>query len=278
MSNVKKLYIAMLSAVLVFAVIGGAALVIAVNGGYDSKIQHFESGNTALVISAVSFVLAAFAAVGGAFASRGFKLEIKAPSYFARFTSAFSAVLLVFCLVMALLSGEFSELDLLGRLASLLGLLAAAYFFVVAFDTKLGGVLPLLSIVGLLRFVAVLMQVYFSSLYAINAPVKSYLLVLYSASVLLLCAETRISLGRKNAPRLVLFTLAEVAVGAIAPAFLICNLIGEEILLFDLLNAITMTAIWLFSISRAISFIAALEKIEACPPENDSAQTAADDK
>lgn len=263
MSSIKKIYISVLSAVLALSVIGGAALVFAVHGGYDAKLQHFEAGNAPLVISAICFVLAVLGAVVSAFASRGLELELKAPSYLTRFTSAFAAVLLVFSFVMTLAFGGFSELDILGRLASLLGLLSAVYFLVVAFDTKLGGALPLLSIVCLLRSVAVLMQVYFSSLYAINAPIKSYLLVLYSAEVLFFCAETRISLDRKKAPRLVMFTLAEVACGAVAPALLVCDLMGEEILLFDLLTSITMTVIWLFSVSRAVSFIGALQKSTA---------------
>ncbi len=245
---------------LLASILGGASLIAAVLNGYDSKIQHFETGNIFVSISAICFIAALAAASVAAFFARKTKVNKKEPTYFTRFTAAFAAILSLASFIMNVALGGFGELDILGRLASLLGLLAAAYLLVVAFNTEIGGGLPLLALVCVLRFVAVLMQVYFSSLYAINAPIKSYLLVMYCAAILFFCAETRVSLGRMSAPRVLLFTLFEVACGSIAPAFAICDLISGEVLLFDVLTAIGMTAIWLFAISRALSLIGSLEK------------------
>lgn len=260
------LYSVMLIAALIFSVCGAVFLALAVLFGYDTDIGHFSQDNSWNTIAAVCFSLGVLTAVICGVVLRGkFELGGEKSSYFVKFFGALAAVLLAACFIMSFISGDFEKSDVLGRVAALFTLLAAPYLLMIAFGLNREFYGAILALITAVKFIVSLMQVYFSSYYAINAPIKSYLLVLYCAAILYFCAETRISLGRNSFSAIAVFTMLEVVCGAVAPAFLVCNLLSFEIVLADILTSSLMTAVWLLSVCRGFSFAAMIVRRGSSP-------------
>lgn len=182
-------------------------LYIALNTTYDVTIRHFTAGSSPARLAAV------FAAAGVLLsAAAGISLvprrAVLRPGFtpLVSFTSLLCAFLLIAAFIWTVRAGLPSSVLSIVRLA-LMGLSAAYFFLVGAQRSSSGTLLPLLSLLPILFAFASVLVMYFSSEYGMNAPVKSYDLMMYLSMALFFTAETRAALDRTQTPGFVFFSL-----------------------------------------------------------------------
>ncbi|MBQ7334814.1 MAG: hypothetical protein IJW95_05020 [Clostridia bacterium] len=235
----------------------GAAtgLYFALTRGYDPAIRHFEANSPGALAAAC---LCIAGTVTGAVAAILLRREKKATVSIPGTLTIFAAILTAFML-MAVFMMAFRHLpgaDILTQFRIALTALSALYFFFVtsekASDTA---IFPFVSLLPALFAVFSILCTYFDKSYGMNAPVKTYDLMMYIAMALFFTAEARCALRIPRPPLYALFGIACVTMclsNGVAHSLVALNdPIGHG---FSLVESATWTCIGLFALTRLLEY------------------------
>ncbi len=222
------------SALCVLTAASGIFLFLALRREYDTAIRHFTQGASLPVIAAVLCVLGFILAFVPAITAAAKKVE-GIPRRNAS-AAIFSATLLGFLLfasfIMEIRVLTDGGLSWFARILPALGGLSAFYFLAIATRKENASPSPipaLLSLIPILYAFLSVMDTYFDASYAMNAPIKSYELMMYLSMALFFTAEARLTLGRQKTAAYCLFAgLCLVLCGTAGTAELIISLTSAE--------------------------------------------------
>ena len=206
MSRSRIPYILLLAAIAAASLAAAVLLYFAQTVGYDLTIRHFAKNSPYALGAAICIGIALLSAIAaGILRAKTGSITVANPlpavgAFFAACT-AFLMLATFIVSIRALSTG----IAVLKLVQLVLMALAAAYFFLTAAkDAKASGGFALLSLCPMLYAVLSLLLVYFDTSYAMNSPVKSYLLLVYISMALFFSAEARAVL-RKPSPFLYTF-------------------------------------------------------------------------
>lgn len=253
-SQRKRLAICCLAALLcAFGAAG--ALYFALTRGYDPVIRHFAV-NSPGGIAAACLCLAGI--LVGAVAAILLRKEKKATASTPGTLTTFAAIVTAFMLMAAFMMA-FRTLpgsDILTRIRIGLTAVAALYFFLITSEKASDTVFfPFVSMTPVLLAVFSILCAYFDDSYGMNAPVKSYHLIMYIAMALFFTAEARCAL---RMPRPALYALYGIA--CVTMCFT-CGISHSLVAMndtvghgFSLVESATWSGIGLFALCRLLEY------------------------
>ena len=222
------------AALCVLTAASGAFLFLALRTEYDIALRHFVQDASLPLIPAILCILGCALTIVPAITAAAKKIEV-IPAQNAS-AAVFSATLLGFLLfasfIMDIRALADAGLSWFARILPALGGLSAFYFLAIATrkETASPSAIPaLLSLIPILYAFLSVMNTYFDTSYAMNAPVKSYELMTYLSMALFFTAEARLTLGRQKTSVYCLFTgLCLVMCGTVGIAELILALLSPS--------------------------------------------------
>ncbi len=256
MNNSRIAYKCLIAAVCALAAAAAVLLYFAQTVGYDLSIQHFAKGSpyaiSASVCIGVAFLTGMTAAILRARTkAEGERAPLSALSIFAASCTAFLLLASFIVSIRHLSEG----LPILKIIQLVLMALSAAYFLLTAAkDAKNSGAFALVSLCPMLYAVISLLLSYFDTAYAMNSPLKSYLLLTHISLALFFSAEAR-SVIKKPSPALYTFfgvcclTLT-AALGLSQLAMALHDTVGHN---FSVLDSAARIAISVYTAARLFS-------------------------
>lgn len=227
-SFVRRLCVSAAAALSLLALGTAAFLTAAVLSEYDRSLHHFVSGQPFFPLSVILCLLGAAAAIGLSLTLRIKKLSVSptdsAPSQFA---AALVGFLLLFTFILTIPSAQtWTE-----RIRLAVTALSAFPFLMSSQRTaSLTPIRALLSLFPIVYAFLSVLDIYFDASTGMNAPLKSYYLMMYLSMALFFTAEARMILGRFRTPSYCLF-------GSL------CLLLGGSVGLSHILLALQGTAL-----------------------------------
>ncbi len=263
------------SALCILTAASGILLFLALRSEYDTAIRHFTQGAALPLIPAVLCVIGTALAFVPAIAAAA-KKNSCAPMQSAS-PAIFAATLLGFLLfasfIMDIRALTDAGLSWFARILPAMGGLSAFYFLAIATRKENSAPSPipaLLSLIPILYAFLSVMDTYFDASYAMNAPLKSYELMMYLSMALFFAAEARLTLGRQKAAAYCLFSgLCLVLCGTVGTAELITSLISAEYG-FSLMESASSLVCAVFAAVRLFT-------LDEIPPAPVEAEEAADE-
>lgn len=242
-------------AALICALCAAAGLYFALAQGYDPAIRHFAVRSTGAVLSAC---LCIAGIVIGAVAAIFLRQEKDATASTPGTLTTFAAIVTAFML-MAVFMMSFRTLpgsDILTRIRIGLTAVAALYFFTVisekASDIPL---FPFIALTPVLFSVFSILCTYFDDAYGMNAPVKTYDLMMFIAIALFFTAEARCALAISKPPFYALYGIACVTMcianGVAHSLVALHDTVGHG---FSLVESVSWVCIGLFALTRLLEF------------------------
>lgn len=262
----KSPYRLMIALVSACAAAAGLLLYFALTVDYDISIQHFARQSPfaagAVLVIACALVIGILAGILRVRdrENKGFHPT----SAFGAFSASLTGFMLlaVFILSIRQLS---SGIALLPLFRLVLMALSAAYFFLMsARNVQSGRAMAFLSLCPMLFGLLSVLTAYFDTVYGMNAPVKTYSILMYIAVTLFFTAEVRVVLKRVLPFWYTFFgacclTFAG-AVGLSRAAVALHDTVGHR---FSLIECILCVCIALYTASRLFSFGAPANTAEA---------------
>jgi len=250
-SSVRRLCILFAAALCAISLCAAASLTAAVLTGYDLQLHHFAVSHLPAVLSACFCVLGALVSLAFCVTVRVKKLSA-APSapVPVTFISALVGFLLLFMFILTIASAE----GWMQRIR--LALMALSAFCFLISTQRTASVSPMRALLSLapiaFAFLAV-MESYFDASMSMNAPLKSYYLMMYLSMALFFTAEARVALDRIKMPAYCLFAgLCTVLAGAVGLSHILFALRGYALPL-TLPESVTAAAIAVYAALRLFS-------------------------
>lgn len=253
-SKRKQLMICSIAALL--CALGAAAgLYFALTRGYDPAIRHFEVNSFGGVLSACLCIAGiAIGAVAAILLRKEKQASIATPGTLTTFAAIITAFMLMAVFMMAFRT--LANAEALTQIRILLTALATLYFF-TATSEKVAA-MPLFSFLSLLPTLYAVFSVlctYFDKAYGMNAPVKTYDLMMYIAMALFFTAEARCALRIPRPPLYTLYGIACVTMclaNGISHSLVALNdTVGHG---FSLVESVAWVCIGLFAFARLLEF------------------------
>ena len=249
--------------------------------GYDLSIQHFAR-NSPFAAGAVCAIAAAIilGIVAGVIRARDKENAGFAPaSAFGIFAASVTAFMMLAAFILSI--RQLSQgMELLPLVRLVLMALSAAFFFLTAArERKSGGGFALLSLCPMLFGLISILIEYFDTSYGMNAPIKTYALLMYIAVTLFFSAEVRVALSRVLPFWYTFFGTCCLAltagVGLSQTAVALHDTVGHG---FSLIDSMLCVCIALFTASRLFSFGAPTEATDADLPAGEKSNEEAADE
>lgn len=193
----------------VLALIIGVSYFAAMKLDFDEDIGHFASGSVPFIVSIVFTVIAAVLSAASYFSAKKYDIvEDEGLSFIYVFGAVFASALSVTVLFTGLSDMRLTAIGSYGtfsvsvlstqnkfELVSLIlsPALAVSYILSLFDKTRKSWVRTLFCILSSLCMIFYLFSSYFDFSLPLNSPVKNYLIVLYSSSLLFLLSEARLS-------------------------------------------------------------------------------------
>ena len=250
-SSVRRLFVLFAAALSFFSLCAAAALTTAVLTGYDPKLHHFEVGHLPAILAAVFCALGVLTSLAFALTVR-IRMISAAPAVTVPvlFTSALVGFLFLFIFVLTIPSAETWMQRI--RLA-IMALSAFSFLISTQRGTAVTPIRALLSLAPIVYAFLSVMEVYFDTSMGMNAPLKSYYLMMYLAMALFFTAEARVVLDRLQTPAYCLFAgLCTVLTGAVGLSHILFTLRGYALPL-TLPQSIAAGAIAVYAALRLFS-------------------------
>lgn len=268
-SQRKRLIICCIAA-LACALGGAAGLYFALTQGYDAVIRHFETASPGGNLAARLCILGVVIGLVAAILLRKDKTATAAtPGTLTTFAAIVTAFMLmaVFMMSFRTLAGA----DTLMQIRIILTALSAVYFFSVTSEKASGTALfPFVSLLPILFAVFSILCTYFDDSYGMNAPVKTYHLVMYIAMALFFTAEARCAL---HIPKPPFYAFSGIACTAMCTAVgishclvALSDTVGHG---FSLVESAAWLCVGLYALTRLLEFAKA-------PVADDSREEMAD--
>lgn len=243
------------AAALLCAFGAAGALYFALTQGYDPVIRHFEVASPGGIAAAC---LCIAGVVIGAVAALLLRKEKKATFSVPGTLTTFAAIVTAFMLMAAFMMAfrTLSGANTLTQIRIVLTALAAIYFFAVtsekASDTAL---FPFVSLLPVLFAVFSILCTYFDKSYGMNAPVKTYDLMMYITMALFFTAEARCALHIPKPPLYAFFGIACetmcIANGVAHSLVALNDPIGHG---FSLVESAAWVCIGVFALTRLLEY------------------------
>ena len=224
-SSVRRLRILFGALLSLFTLGTAACLTPAVTAGYDLRLHYFETGNLPFILSVVFALLGALAAIAFAVTVRTKKLPLS-PVY--NPATIFCAALIGFLLFFFFIFSIPSASGWMSRISLAVMALSAFYFLIPTQKTAAGiPIRALLSLAPILFAFFSVLEIYFNADMGMNAPLKSYYLMMYLSMALFFTAEARTALLRTKIALYCLFAgLCAVLAGGIGISHIVLSLQG----------------------------------------------------
>lgn len=242
-------------AALLCALGAAAGLYCALTQGYDPVIHHFAvhspGGIAAACLCLAGILLGGAAAV---LLRREKTATTSTPGTLTTFAAIVTAFMLLAVFMMSFRT--LSEADTLAQIRILLTVPAALYFFLVTSEkTSKLPLFPFISLLPILYAVFAILCTYFDKKYGMNAPIKTYDLVMYIGMALFFTAEARCALQISRPPLYVLYGIGCVTMcfanGAPRIVVALNDTVGHG---FSLVESAAWVCIGLFVLSRLLEF------------------------
>lgn len=251
------------TAVLSLLSLGAAGMLTgAVHSGYDRKLHHFASSNGFAAAAAVLCVLGVLVSLAFSLFFRQKKIAA-APAHSSPvlFAGALVGFLLLFSFIFDIPSAEIWMERL--RLA-MMALSAFCFLIPVLQPNSFTAARAILSLAPILYTFLSVMNVYFDSSMGMNAPLKSYYLMMYLSMALFFTAQARLALQRVKTPVYCLFAgFCVILAGAVGIPHIVFALQGYGLPL-TLRESILCAAIAVYA---ALSLFSLREVPESTPAE-----------
>lgn len=265
--NAKTLRSLCTAAICLTALLAAGFLYAALAFAYDPVIRHFETDSTLALLAVIFCLIGAACAVALALVvqlSHEKDLLPNSSGSLSIFSAALLGFLLIVSFIFSIRSLTDPTADWLERIRLALMGLSAVYFLCTMQRSALSPALSLFSLCPILYAFLSVMCVYFDDSYAMNAPVKTYQLMMYLAMALFFTAETRMALGRFKLTSYCLFAGLCIAIcGAVGGAQLVVSLTGANGIVFSLTESAAAVSAALFAAARLFS----LRTVDSTLPE-----------
>lgn len=255
------------AAVLSVLALGAAAcLGAAVLTDYDFLLHHFAADSAPAAMAVVICLLGAVTALALALTVKGKKIHA-APAM--TLPAVFAAAMLGFLLLISFIFDIPAAAGWGQRIRLAMMALAACYFLITTQKTAAESpVCALLSLAPIVYAFFSVMIVYFDETMGMNAPLKSYYLIMYLSMALFFTAEARVTLRRTKTPTYCLFAgLCVVLCGAVGISHIVLALRGT-VLTLSLRECIAVSAAALYAAARLFSLTECPKEEEEAAPEN----------
>ncbi len=231
-------------------------LYLAQTVGYDTAIHHFAKGSPHAIGAAVFLLLALGCGLAAAIVRARDKTPFvrTQPSVLGMFSAACTAFLMLASFILNI-GASSSGLSALRIVQLVLLAFSAAYFFLAAArEGSSGTALALLSLCPMLYAAVSLLSVYFNTAYAMNSPVKSYLILLHISLALFFSAEARAVIHRPS-PLLYTFFAAACLTcsAAVGLSQLVIALRFSDAYGFSVLDCAIYVTVSLYAAARLLS-------------------------
>lgn len=235
----------------------GAAvgLYLALTRGYDPSIRHFAGGSAGAILA----MCLSLGGIGiGILAAILLRREKDASVGHPGPLTTFAAIVTAFMLlaVFMLSFRDLARAETLVQIRILLTALSTLYFFTVTSEKV--SAMPLFSFFSLLPILYAVFSIlctYFDNSYGMNAPVKTYALMMYVAMALFFTAEARCALGIPRPPLYAMYGIACVTmclVNGISHSMVaLNNTVGHG---FALVESAAWVCIGLYALCRLLEF------------------------
>lgn len=246
-----------LAAAAMFALSSAVCLYLALTQTYDAVLRHFTAGSVPAAAAAILCVAGALtaAAAGILCACARCRLSPAPPSGAAALASTLTAFLLLASFIWSIRASAGEPLSPLLIVRLVLMALSAAYFLLLSSEKASGTTaFAFLSLLPILYAFFSVLAAYFSGEYGMNAPVKSYDLMMYLSMALFFTGEARVALKRTQSPSYLFFALL---------CFVLCTAVGGSHLVialhdtlghgFSLTDSAVSLSVALFAAARVFS-------------------------
>jgi len=206
-------------AALLCALGGAVCLSLALIRDYDIALGHFRAGSGLHTAAAVLCALGCLAGIPAAITVRRTGDASPQPSgtrYGVTLFSTLAGLLFVLCFLFTAVRGEFPE-STLERIRLVLLVLSAGYFLLLPSQKKEKPLsFMILSLIPILYGILSVLCVYFNSALAMNAPMKTWGILLHLAMSLYFTCEARYALDRVKPPYFALLGIWAAVLGIAA--------------------------------------------------------------